>query len=195
MNFTRALNLALCLALAGVWAFIALTRPDQGRRNFRWIPQMEDPLGFETQKRLLPGMPATAAGAAEPGAVPRGYPPFPYKATPEDADRAGRELYNPLKPTPENLKRGAQVFATYCIACHGPEGNGDGPVTRRGVPAPPSLFGKRLADGKLYHIISLGQGNMPAYASQTERGDRWLAVLHIRALQAAKAAAAGGKTK
>lgn len=193
MNFTRALNLALCLALVGIWAFIALTRPDQGRRNFRWIPQMEYPLAFETQRAFLPGIPKQAAGAAVKGAVARGAMPFPYEATPEDAARAGRQLANPLKPTPENLERGAQVYRANCLICHGPGGNGDGPVTKRGVPAPPSLFGDNamtMADGKLYHIVSLGQGNMAAYAAQIEREDRWRSVLHMRALQAASKAAA-----
>ncbi|MBI4349952.1 MAG: cytochrome c [Elusimicrobia bacterium] len=197
MKFARALNIALCLVLAGIWAFIALTRPDQRRRNFRWIPQMEDPLAFETQKRFLPGAPGEAVGAAAPGTVARGFLPFPYKATPEDADRAGRELSSPLKSTPENLRSGARIFAAYCFPCHGPGGNGDGPVTRRGVPAPPSLLSGNMitmADGKIYHIISLGRGNMSAYASQLERGDRWLAILHVRALQAA-AKAAKGKAK
>ncbi|MEK7382390.1 MAG: cytochrome c, partial [Elusimicrobiota bacterium] len=162
-------------------------------------PQMEDPLAFETQRGFLPGIPKQTAGAAVKGAVARGALPFPYKATPEDAARAGRELANPLKSTPENLERGAQVYGAYCFPCHGPGGNGDGPVTKRGVPAPPSLFGDKartMADGKMYHIVSLGQGNMAAYAAQIERDDRWRAVLHVRALQAAsKAAAAKAKEK
>ena len=199
MTKARALNVFLCLVLAGLWTFLALSRPDHNRRNFRWVPQMEDPLAFETQRAFLPGVPKRAAGAAVRGTVARGALPFPYEATPQDAARAGRELSNPLKPTPENLERGAQIYGSYCLMCHGPGGNGDGPVTKRGVPAPPSLFGDKartMADGKMYHIVSLGQGNMAAYAAQIERDDRWRAVLHVRALQAAfKAAAAKAKEK
>lgn len=188
----RALNVVLCLVLAGIWAFLVFSRPDHSRRNFRWLPQMEDTLAFETQRGFLPGIPKQAAGAAVEGAVARGAMPFSYKATPEDAASAGRELSNPLKSTPDNLQRGAQIFAAYCFPCHGPGGNGDGPVTKRGVPAPPSLFDDKVTtmpDGKMYHIVTLGQGNMAAYASQIERDDRWRAILHVRALQAAAAKA------
>lgn len=183
-----ALNGVLCLVLVALWSLLALSRPDHTRRNFRWIPQMEDPLAFETQRGFLPGAPRWAAGAKVSGTVARGAMPFSYEATPEDAARAGRELSNPLKPTPENLQRGAQVYAAQCFPCHGPGGIGDGPVTKRGVPAPPSLFGDKattMTDGKMYHIITLGQNNMAAYVSQIERDDRWRAILHVRALQAA----------
>lgn len=193
------MNVVLCLLLAGIWGFLVLSRPDHTRRNFRWLPQMEDPLAFETQKAFLPGVPKQAAGAALEGTVARGAMPFPYEATPQDAARAGRELSNPFSPTPENISRGARVFETYCFPCHGPGGNGDGPVTKRGVPAPPSLFGDKamtMTDGRMYHIVSLGQGNMAAYASQIERNDRWRAILHVRALQSAsQAAAAKAKEK
>ncbi|MEK7232337.1 MAG: cytochrome c [Elusimicrobiota bacterium] len=194
----RTLNAVLCLVLAGIWIFLAFSRPDHSRRNFRWLPQMEDPLAFETQRGFLPDIPKQAAGAAVEGAVARGAMPFPYGATAQDAARAGRELANPLKPTPENLERGAQIYGGYCFPCHGPGGNGDGPVTKRGVPSPPSLFGDKattMPDGKMYHIITLGQGNMAAHAAQIERVDRWRAVLHVRALQAAFKAAAKAKEK
>ncbi|OGS01512.1 MAG: hypothetical protein A2V88_03180 [Elusimicrobia bacterium RBG_16_66_12] len=187
MKSARILNGVLCLVLVVLWSLLAFSRPDHARRNFRWIPQMEDPLAFETQRGFLPGAPRWAAGAKVAGTVARGFMPFT------------RELSNPFKPTPENLQRGAQVYAAQCFPCHGPGGIGDGPVTKRGVPAPPSLFGDKataMTDGKMYHIITLGQNNMAAYASQIERDDRWRTILHVRALQAdAKAAAAKAKEK
>jgi hypothetical protein len=42
----------------------------------------------------------------------------------------------------------------------------------------------------LFHIITYGQTNMAAYASQVAREDRWAAILHIRHLQKGKG---GGK--
>jgi len=42
-----------------------------------------------------------------------------------------------------------------------------------------------MREGQMYHVISLGQGNMASYASQVTRDDRWRAILHIRRLQAA----------
>jgi len=123
-----------------------------------------------------------------------GFTPLDYPATPEGARRAGVELSNPFTAEDaEALARGAEVFATFCAVCHGVGGAGDGPVTRRGVPPPPSLLAENamaLPDGHIYHIISLGQGNMAGYASQVSRDDRWRAIKHVRRLQA-EAQAAG----
>ena len=111
-----------------------------------------------------------------------------YEATPEDAVRAGVELTLPVGNDEETggTERGAFVYATFCGTCHGPGGEGDGPVTRKGVPPPPSLLlahARDLPDGQLFHIITFGQGNMAAYGSQVGRADRWEAVRHIRLLQ------------
>jgi mono/diheme cytochrome c family protein len=59
-------------------------------------------------------------------------------------------------------------------------------VTKQGVPPPPSLLAERalrMADGQMYHIITFGQGNMAAYASQVEREDRWRVINYVRELQ------------
>ena len=42
-----------------------------------------------------------------------------------------------------------------------------------------------MTEGQMYHVISLGQGNMASYASQVTRDDRWRAIIHIRRLQTA----------
>jgi mono/diheme cytochrome c family protein len=112
------------------------------------------------------------------------------------------ELVNPVPAADAAaVERGRAVFASFCAVCHGAGGNGDGPVTRRGVPPPPSLFGENamgMSDGRMYHIITSGQGNMAAYASQVERLDRWRIIRYIRSLQSsrttASAAAPAGAT-
>lgn len=120
-----------------------------------------------------------------PGTIPRGFTPFHYDAIPADAERAGRELVNPFAPTEENLARGEQVFTNYCVMCHGASGAGDGPLIPK-YPNPPSYKSdksKALADGTLYHIITLGRNNMPAHAAQVSSDDRWKVILYIRRLQ------------
>jgi hypothetical protein len=42
----------------------------------------------------------------------------------------------------------------------------------------------------MYHLITLGQNNMPSYAAQVMRDDRWKVILFIRSLQAAAVPAA-----
>ena len=103
-----------------------------------------------------------------PGTLPRDAFVFHYEATPKEAIRAGEELTNPYdlievdkEATTEDEKqaatdkkklaliedkkqasteRGANIFKTYCAACHGGGGAGDGPVAKRGFPPPPSLL-------------------------------------------------------
>ncbi len=126
-----------------------------------------------------------------PGTIPRGHMPLHYAATPEDALRAGDELQNPFTAEADLLQRGAKVYATHCIPCHGASGRGDGAVARRGYPPPPSLFAENsmnMKDGQIFHGITYGQGNMPAYGAQVSPDDRWKVILHIRSLQEKEAA-------
>ncbi len=126
-----------------------------------------------------------------PGTIPRGHMPLHYAATPEDATRAGEELKNPFAAEADYLQRGAEVYAAFCIPCHGAGGRGDGPVTKRGYPPPPSLFAEnsmRMKDGQIFHIITYGQGNMSAHAAQLSPDDRWKIIFHIRSLQEKEAA-------
>ncbi len=120
------------------------------------------------------------------GTVPREFSPYPYAQ--KDVASAGRELKNPLQPTREMLARGKVMFNTYCMVCHGPNGEGDGTIVPK-FPRPPSLQSDKIRnypDGSIYHVISTGQANMPSYASQVSTGDRWAIVHYIRALQRSK---------
>ena len=81
---------------------------------------------------------------------------------------------------------GQTTYFRFCAVCHGATGLGDGPVTRRGVPPPPSFMldnAVNMADGQMYHVITLGQNNMASYASQVSREDRWKVIRYVRTLQ------------
>jgi mono/diheme cytochrome c family protein len=111
-----------------------------------------------------------------------------YSATPEEALRAGEELASRFADTLVGTReRGAAVYLTFCVVCHGIGGLGDGAVARRGFPPPPSLQTDRvrkMKDGQFYHILTYGQGNMPSYASQISPDDRWRAIAHLHTLRA-----------
>ncbi len=128
-----------------------------------------------------------------PDTVPRGFRRVELKASEAEAVRAGEELRNPYAF--EDLAaftRGAFVFRTWCLPCHGATGRGDGPVAMRGFPAPPPFNSEKtmaLKDGRMFHILTFGQKNMPSYASQMTEDDRWRAILYVRSLQRSTPAA------
>jgi|GEM_PF-1336645 len=85
-----------------------------------------------------------------------------------------------------SVERGSKVYLTYCNACHGPKGAGDGLVPQRGFPPPPSMLtGKSLQmkDGQLFHILTYGQGSMAPFAAQLSRDLRWDVINYVRDLQ------------
>jgi mono/diheme cytochrome c family protein len=91
------------------------------------------------------------------------------------------------------LERGRARFDILCAPCHGPQGDGDGQVARRGFPHPPSYHEARLrsaADRHFYDAMTAGYGAMHAYADRITPQDRWAVVAWIRTLQLARAAPA-----
>jgi len=92
----------------------------------------------------------------------------------------------PVPVTKELIERGQNRFNIYCIVCHGPLGNGDGMVVRRGFPKPPTYHDDRLRNapvGHFFDVMTNGWGKMPSYAAQVDPADRWAIVAYIRALQ------------
>lgn len=124
-----------------------------------------------------------------PGTIARGALPLHFGATPAEAERAGRELPNPLTPSPALRQRGAHLYATFCAVCHGDRGGGDGPIIPK-FPTPPSYTSDRLlrmADGQIFHTVTYGTSLMPPYGTQILPADRWALVLYVRHLQGAAA--------
>ena len=92
----------------------------------------------------------------------------------------------PVPVTKELVDRGQDRYNIYCIVCHGPVGNGDGMVVRRGFPQPPTYHDDRLRNapvGHFFDVITNGWGKMNSYAYQVHPADRWAIAAYIRALQ------------
>jgi mono/diheme cytochrome c family protein len=189
----RLLGLASVLCAA---AGAAGCDDDPGRPNFEYMPDMVASQAFDS----FDPNPLTRSGrtlmAPPPGTIPRGGEPLHFAAGPEEAARAGRELTNPVPDVPLVRARGEVAFRRWCAPCHGVGGLGDGLVARL-FPRPPSLVAEHargLPDGRIFHVMSFGQGVMPSYAQQVEPRDRWSIVRYLRNLQAAPVAAAKGKS-
>ncbi|MCP4898552.1 MAG: cytochrome c [bacterium] len=184
-------NILLSVVLLALVALHWAIPSDRSQRTVRFFPDMADSQAYESQAPTATTSDYGDLDLRPPaGSIARGFSPFPYDASPEDALRAGLELNNPLSADdPSVASRGATVFATFCAVCHGLAGAGDGTVTPKGVPPPPSLHAQHaldLADGQIFHIITHGQKNMASYAAQVDRTDRWRLVSYIRELQTAE---------
>lgn len=118
------------------------------------------------------------------GTIPQNYQPYHYANDPEGA---GRNLKNPLSRDRVTLERGQKLYNTFCIVCHGSRGEGDGTVVPK-FPRPPSLLSEKVRnwpDGRIYHVITIGQNLMPSYASQLDPTERWAVIHYVRVLQRA----------
>jgi mono/diheme cytochrome c family protein len=161
------------------------SRPDETRREF--VPEMVYSVPYDS---FAPN-PVTPDGktllAPPRGAIARGSMPLHYGPGPDEALRAGRELTNAVPPGPQVAARGEKLFKTFCVPCHGPSGQGDGPIIPL-LPMPPSLtaeHARKMPDGQIFHVVWHGQGVMPPHGTQVRPRDRWILVHHLRALQAA----------
>ena len=162
-----------------------LMNRNNAARNLEWPTQMQYSPAYlsQTPNPVLPNGMTEQMPVA--GTIPRGYQPLHYGPGPEEAIRAGVELRNPFQPTEENVARAEQVFNNYCAVCHGATGGGDGPLIPK-YPNPPAYAtdkSKALADGNMFHVITLGRNNMPSHAAQVSVDDRWKVILYIRELQ------------
>lgn len=117
------------------------------------------------------------------GSIARGKMPHAYGKSEADAIKAGEELQDPYPESERSLKRGAYLYQSFCVSCHGTSGEGDGPVSQKKFPAPPSLKGKRVSEfskARIYHVITVGFGDMPAHGSQLTIEDRWYLSQYVK---------------
>ncbi len=187
------LNLFLALAFVLCVACGLLIRLQPSRPNVEVLPEMVRTAAYKAYSANPNFADGKTLQEPPPDTVPRGFHSVDYQASEAGAIRAGEELNNPYNF--EDLAaftRGAFVFRTWCLPCHGATGRGDGQVAMRGFPAPPPLNSEKtlaLKDGRMFHILTFGQKNMPSYASQVSEDDRWKAILYVRSLQRSAQAA------
>jgi putative copper resistance protein D len=90
--------------------------------------------------------------------------------------------------TPESIQRGGVLFAGICAACHGPEGNGQGPMAVEPgayFPETPTLNqgnAQTRTPEELYVIITRGRNRMPPMAEQLTNNETWDVVNYIMSL-------------
>lgn len=140
---------------------------------------MTDTEFFTGKKRGRSGLPGATQPAPGPqantGAVLQGAAAYP-----DDVEEF------PLAITKDIVTRGKERYEIFCSACHGPTGNGDGMIVRRGFRRAASFNDDRLRQapvGHYFDAITNGWGAMPSYKTQIPAEDRWAIIAYVRALQ------------
>jgi mono/diheme cytochrome c family protein len=191
-NLNTQYSILNSFALAFVFC-VSSCYTDTKTPGYEYMPDMYRSPSYETNSsnpNFKDGMTDRQPVA---GTIPVGFVPFAYPNTIEGYQAASAEwkiaadMHNP-----ENLTEGKRLYESYCIHCHGAEGNGDGPVVQAGFAPPPSYSkgnssrgGKMadLTDGKIYHTIMYGLNLMGSHASQLLPDERMKIVMYVHELQ------------
>lgn len=100
----------------------------------------------------------------------------------------GKSDVNPLQATSENIHTGQRNFGSYCMVCHGLDGQNSGvPFADKMAPPVPALNSPAVqayTDGQLHRIIANGifPSGMPASKDVFRDEEIWQLVLYIRHL-------------
>lgn len=183
----RTLNVVLLAAFLASLGLNWALRPQPTQPSREFIPEMVRTPRYNAYSPNPNFADGKTLQTPVAGTIPRGYLPLHFSSASEDAVRAGNTLLSPVRlDDAQAITRGKVVFANFCSPCHGATGKGDGLVVQRGYPAPPSLHAdkaRNIKDGQIFHILTYGQKNMPAYASQLSQEDRWNVIAFVRSLQ------------
>ncbi len=98
-------------------------------------------------------------------------------------------MQNPVPVSDASVAAGQATYAQYCAACHGPEGEGDGPAAAGLNPKPADFHAahvQELPDGALFHVITHGREGtaMVAWESILREEQRWEVVNFLRTFEA-----------
>lgn len=100
----------------------------------------------------------------------------------------GKKDVNPIHSTAEMVEQGKKMFSSYCVVCHGRDGQNTGvPFAASMSPAIPPLSSNTVQsydDGQLKWIIENGirPSGMPASKGILSDRDMWTIVVYLRHL-------------
>jgi putative copper export protein/mono/diheme cytochrome c family protein len=101
----------------------------------------------------------------------------------------------------DGIAHGAELFARYCMPCHGADGRGNGPLAHAMLDPPADLTAEHLwahSDGEMFwyltHGIETPRGDpgMPGFGDAIRTEGRWELIDYLRAHNAGVAVAATG---
>jgi mono/diheme cytochrome c family protein len=105
------------------------------------------------------------------------------------ADQAGKK--NPKVGNAAAIAAGKEMYGQQCKHCHGPEGKGDGPVSKRVTPNASNLTdparGAAFTDGQLFAVMKQGvpKTAMQAFGAAMSDDQVWSIIAYTQSLRAA----------
>jgi len=186
MKTTTNMKSILKIAFVAFASISMVSCFDSSKPNYQYMPNMYEPVGYETygEYSIFPNN--QAAMLPVDGTIARGWMPYDYENTTEQLNLAKQELKNPIPVTEENLTKGAELYDIYCGVCHGKKGAGQGILVQRekilGVPSYADP-GRLITEGGVYHVMMYGLNSMGSYASQTSELERWQITHHVMNLK------------
>jgi mono/diheme cytochrome c family protein len=87
--------------------------------------------------------------------------------------------------TPRHVERASRLFAINCTHCHGPRGEGDGPVAGYLKELPANLHALHVqhkSTAELYEVVTNGKDAMPAFRGELSAEERWMLVYFVKSM-------------
>jgi len=103
-----------------------------------------------------------------------------WKAPPES-----KKLVNPVTDKATSIERGAKLFKTRCMICHGSKGTGDGIGGKALNPKPQNLTLEMVqtqTDGEIFWKITNGRNDMIKWGPILSENQRWDLVNYVKTL-------------
>jgi mono/diheme cytochrome c family protein len=89
---------------------------------------------------------------------------------------------SPLNPInkAKDLARGKILFEHTCSACHGVNGDGQGPIVLSGAySGVPKYTDRVITVGSVHYVLMHGRNAMGSYAGMLNVGDRWRVAMYV----------------
>lgn len=108
---------------------------------------------------------------------------------------------SPTQFSVDSIAQGARVYAQHCVACHGQDGRGEGPLAATLTRWPPTFASQllaRRADGEMFWRIQYGmrdeeeRSTMPAFSRQLSDAETWAVLDYLKVLAAGTGASVYG---
>ncbi|WP_026955499.1 c-type cytochrome [Algoriphagus vanfongensis] len=198
-------NTLSILGIAAIGALFAGCKADGDNQGLEYAPQMYHSVAYEPLTQITDDTRGSWLSTREDekgeffnsnpynpngmnmrepvaGTVPRnknGY--LPHRLKQFQLEEAAL-IENPIELNDEVLKEGEVLFQQYCVACHGPNGEGDGKVGEilGGVANLKGGAYINLPEGHIFHVITTGKGRMGAHGSQITPERRWKIVHYVK---------------